>query len=152
MYTHLTEPPRQSFFLLGMRGVGKSTWARAAFPDATYLDLLEERLYQDLLVDPSLFAQSIGHLPPVRPPPDISGRDAPGRRLPCLPANPNTIRREPPRARPRFAAAKPRSGPLGIRVRDRRGPQVPYSDRRARTTPTSRRPDPVSDTSMAGST
>ncbi len=65
LYERLTEAPRQSFFLLGMRGVGKSTWARTAFPGAAYVDLLDERLYQDLLVDPSLFAQSIGHLPPA---------------------------------------------------------------------------------------
>ena len=64
LYERLTEPPRQSFFLLGMRGTGKSTWARTAFPGAVYLDLLDERLHQDLLVDPSLFAQSVGHLPP----------------------------------------------------------------------------------------
>ena len=63
-YHRLTEPARQSFFLFGMRGVGKSTWARATFPDAAYVDLLDERLYQDLLADPSLFAQSVGHLPP----------------------------------------------------------------------------------------
>ena len=63
-YERLIEPPRQSFFLFGMRGVGKSTWARAALPDAAYVDLLDERLYQDLLADPSLFGQSIGHLAP----------------------------------------------------------------------------------------
>ena len=45
-----------------MRGVGKSTWAREAFPAATHVDLLDERLYQDLLADPSLFAASLGHL------------------------------------------------------------------------------------------
>ncbi len=63
-YGRLTELPGQSFFLFGMRGVGKSTWARAMFPDAVYVDLLDERLYQDLLADPSLFGQSIGHLAP----------------------------------------------------------------------------------------
>ena len=63
-YDRLTEPPRQSFFLFGMRGVGKSTWARAAFGDAAYVDLLDERLYQDILADPSLFAQSIGEPAP----------------------------------------------------------------------------------------
>ena len=63
-YDRLTEPPRQSFFLFGMRGVGKSTWARAAFGDAAYVDLLDERLYQDILADPSLFAQSIGQPAP----------------------------------------------------------------------------------------
>lgn len=64
IYQRLLQPPAQSFFLFGMRGVGKSTWARATFPDATYIDLLDESLYQDLLADPSLFGQSIGHLPP----------------------------------------------------------------------------------------
>ena len=63
-YNRLTAPPEQSFFLFGMRGVGKSTWARETFPDAEYVDLLDERLYQDLLADPSLFAQSIAHLAP----------------------------------------------------------------------------------------
>ena len=58
-YKRLIRPPERSFFLLGMRGVGKSTWARATFPKANYVDLLDERLYQDLLADPSLFAQSI---------------------------------------------------------------------------------------------
>ena len=61
-YNRLTKLPGQSFFLFGMRGVGKSTWARVAFPDAVYVDLLDERLYQDLLGDPSLFEQSLGHL------------------------------------------------------------------------------------------
>ena len=63
-FRRLLEPPGQSFFLFGMRGVGKSTWARATFRDAVYVDLLDERLYQDLLTDPSLFGQSIGHLAP----------------------------------------------------------------------------------------
>ena len=64
IHDRLIEAPGQSFFLFGMRGVGKSTWARAAFPDAVYVDLLDERLYQDLLGDPSLFAQSIGDTAP----------------------------------------------------------------------------------------
>ena len=45
-----------------MRGVGKSTWARTTFPDAAYVDLLDEGLYQDLLADPARFAASLGHL------------------------------------------------------------------------------------------
>ena len=64
-YERLVEPPEQSFFLFGMRGVGKSTWARATFPGAVYVDLLDERLYHDLLADPSLFGQSIAHLAPA---------------------------------------------------------------------------------------
>jgi len=56
LYPRLTSPPRDSFFLFGTRGVGKSTWARARFPDAHRIDLLDEGLYQSLLADPSLFA------------------------------------------------------------------------------------------------
>jgi hypothetical protein len=39
-YFRLLQPPAQSFFLFGMRGVGTSTWARQAFPDARRFDLL----------------------------------------------------------------------------------------------------------------
>ena len=62
IYSRLLRPPGQSFFLLGLRGAGKSTWARSAFPDAFHMDLLNERLYQDLLADPSLFFQAVQHL------------------------------------------------------------------------------------------
>ena len=63
-YSRLTRPPRQSFFLLGVRGVGKSTWAREQFPDAPRIDLLDEARYHDYLADSSLFA---GELEPVPP-------------------------------------------------------------------------------------
>ncbi|MCY3842181.1 MAG: DUF4143 domain-containing protein [Acidobacteria bacterium] len=63
-YRRLLDVPAQSFFLFGMRGVGKSTWARAALPDAVYLDLLDERLHLDLLADPGLFYQSVAERPP----------------------------------------------------------------------------------------
>ena len=63
-YPRLLRAPAQSFFLFGMRGVGKSTWARQTFPHAAWVDLLDERLYQDLLADPSLFAQSLARLRP----------------------------------------------------------------------------------------
>ena len=57
IYTRLARVPDRSFFLLGMRGVGKSTWARQVLPDARRLDLLDEALFTDLLADPSLFRQ-----------------------------------------------------------------------------------------------
>ncbi len=63
-YPRLIRPPSQSFFLLGVRGVGKSTWARKQYPDATYIDLLDEARYQDYLFDPSLFAADIQSSPP----------------------------------------------------------------------------------------
>ncbi len=63
-YPRLIRPPGQSFFLLGVRGVGKSTWAREQFPDAPRIDLLDEARYQDYLADPSLFAADLQSAPP----------------------------------------------------------------------------------------
>lgn len=56
VYTRLLPVPERSFFLFGVRGVGKSTWARTVLPDATRFDLLDEALFTDLLADPALFA------------------------------------------------------------------------------------------------
>jgi predicted AAA+ superfamily ATPase len=50
------EPPKQSFFLFGPRGTGKSTWMRKLFPDALYINLLlstireKFRAYPDELI------------------------------------------------------------------------------------------------------
>ena len=63
-YPRLVRPSGQSFFLLGVRGVGKSTWARARFSDAPHIDLLNEARYQDYLADPSLFAADLQPAPP----------------------------------------------------------------------------------------
>ena len=62
-YLRLLEPPVQSFFLFGMRGAGKSTWARHTFPRAKRFDLLDERLFQDYLRDPSLFGRELRLIP-----------------------------------------------------------------------------------------
>ena len=43
---------RQSFFLFGPRGTGKTTWLKQRFPDALYLDLLDHSLYLELLARP----------------------------------------------------------------------------------------------------
>lgn len=59
LYRRLLVPPQESFFLFGLRGVGKSTWARARFPAARRVDLLDEGLYQDYLRDPRLFADEL---------------------------------------------------------------------------------------------
>lgn len=48
--------PERSFFLLGVRGSGKSTWARRNFASALWFDLLDESLFQDLLRDAGFFA------------------------------------------------------------------------------------------------
>ena len=48
----LAIPREHSFFLFGPRGTGKSTWLRLAFPKAVRLDLLDLRLYTELLAHP----------------------------------------------------------------------------------------------------
>jgi predicted AAA+ superfamily ATPase len=57
-------PPAASFFLFGLRGSGKSAWARRHYPDARRIDLLDEALFQDLLGNPALFAAGMGDLRP----------------------------------------------------------------------------------------
>jgi predicted AAA+ superfamily ATPase len=66
-YRRLLEPPKGSFFLFGVRGVGKSTWTRAAFPQAHTFDLLDEGLYHSLLSEPSTFAAELAALPRSTP-------------------------------------------------------------------------------------
>jgi len=53
MYSRLIHSPEgKSFFLFGPRGTGKTTWVKAAFPKAIYVDLLEAELFNNLLVNP----------------------------------------------------------------------------------------------------
>jgi predicted AAA+ superfamily ATPase len=59
MYTRrLTLPPR-SFFLLGPRGTGKSTWLRGALPSATWFDLLRTTTFLELSQQPDRFRQQV---------------------------------------------------------------------------------------------
>lgn len=51
--------PEISFFLLGLRGVGKSTWARERFAGADWIDLLQEAVFQAHLTDPRLFRRKL---------------------------------------------------------------------------------------------
>lgn len=55
-------PPKESFFLLGPRGVGKTTWLRQHLGNATRFDLLDSRTYLELAKDPSLIEAKLGHL------------------------------------------------------------------------------------------
>jgi predicted AAA+ superfamily ATPase len=53
MYSRLIKSPaNKSFFLFGPRGTGKTTWVKATFPASIYIDLLEARLFNDLLANP----------------------------------------------------------------------------------------------------
>ena len=63
-YTRLVPLPERSFFLFGVRGVGKSTWVRMMLPDAKRFDLLDEALFTDLLADPALFGNLLSGIEP----------------------------------------------------------------------------------------
>ncbi len=59
MYPRLLTPPKGSFFLLGPRGAGKTTWLRSALPNATWINLLDEARFQRLLADTELFRREL---------------------------------------------------------------------------------------------
>lgn len=60
MYSRLiTHSSNKSFFLFGPRGTGKSSWVKASFPDAVYLDLLESELFVALTANPGKLSQYI---------------------------------------------------------------------------------------------
>lgn len=55
MYQRLLQLPpdfNHSFFLFGPRGTGKTSWIKASFPNALYLDLLSSDLYARLYAQP----------------------------------------------------------------------------------------------------
>ena len=63
MFARQPIPPDASFFLLGPRGTGKSTWLRRVLPGARWYDLLHTEEYLRLLADPSVFRREIEALP-----------------------------------------------------------------------------------------
>ncbi len=64
MYPRLLSLPRQSFFLFGPRGVGKSVWLSQCLPDAGLtVDLLRSSDYLRYRRDPSLLAREVAALP-----------------------------------------------------------------------------------------
>lgn len=52
MFARRLSPPTTTFFLLGPRGTGKSTWLKHRLKNALYLDLLKNDLYLPLLRSP----------------------------------------------------------------------------------------------------
>jgi predicted AAA+ superfamily ATPase len=64
MYPRLLQPPpRQSFFLFGPRGVGKTAWLHRQFPGALFFDMLDHQVYTELLAAPQRLGDRIpqGH-------------------------------------------------------------------------------------------
>jgi predicted AAA+ superfamily ATPase len=51
--------PSSSFFLLGPRGTGKTTWLRQVLPDALWFDLLRTATFLDLSLDPEAFRRQV---------------------------------------------------------------------------------------------
>ncbi|MFA6033389.1 MAG: DUF4143 domain-containing protein [Myxococcota bacterium] len=59
----LLKLPERSFFLFGPRGTGKSTWLKAALPDAFRFDLLQHSIYMELSINPSRLEALVGNAP-----------------------------------------------------------------------------------------
>jgi predicted AAA+ superfamily ATPase len=58
-FDRILKAPTRSFFLLGPRATGKSTWLKAVFSDAFRIDLLDASQYYPLSRQPSLFRQIV---------------------------------------------------------------------------------------------
>jgi len=63
-YPRFFQPPKSSFFLLGMRGVGKSTLIKHSLKNAKTVNLLDEALYQLYLSKPWAFAEDLSLVKP----------------------------------------------------------------------------------------
>ena len=59
MFTRVFKPSQRSFFLLGPRGTGKTTWLKSHYKSAVFYDLLDFSTYLRLLKNPSVFRQEI---------------------------------------------------------------------------------------------
>ena len=59
MFTRRLELPERSFFLLGPRGTGKTTWLRGVLPSALWFDLLRTTTFLELSQQPERFRQQI---------------------------------------------------------------------------------------------
>ena len=62
MYIRMLDYPltqRNSFFLFGPRGTGKTVWVKTRLKESLYLDLLDAEIYTDLLARPQRLADFI---------------------------------------------------------------------------------------------
>lgn len=51
--------PDRSFFLFGPRGTGKTTWLRQRLPEASWYDLVSDRVLLELIRDPGRFTREV---------------------------------------------------------------------------------------------
>ena len=61
--TRIFEAPEQSYFLFGPRGTGKSTWLRARYSGAIWLDLLQPPAFREYSARPERLRQVIAAHP-----------------------------------------------------------------------------------------
>jgi predicted AAA+ superfamily ATPase len=66
MFTRRLNLPERSFFLLGPRGTGKTTWLRSVLPSALWFDLLRTATFLELSQQPDRFRQQIEARSPGR--------------------------------------------------------------------------------------
>ena len=59
MFTRRLHAPLRTFFLLGPRGTGKTTWLRSALPGALWFDLLRTGTFLELSQQPDRFRQQV---------------------------------------------------------------------------------------------
>ncbi|HPI40041.1 MAG TPA: AAA family ATPase [Pseudobdellovibrionaceae bacterium] len=60
MYSRIFNPDSShSYFLFGARGTGKSSWLRAHYQKSTYIDLLDDEIYNNLSAQPKNIADYI---------------------------------------------------------------------------------------------
>ena len=59
IYARSLKQKKSSFFLLGPRGTGKSTWLKPYFKKAKVINFLDEALYQSYLEDISIFYNTL---------------------------------------------------------------------------------------------
>src|SRR5204862_7609989 len=62
-YQRIVTAPKGSLFLFGVRGAGKSSWTREAFPGAFVVDRLDAARYQTLRANPGQRALELRALP-----------------------------------------------------------------------------------------
>ena len=63
MYRRILPPPKSTFFLLGPRGTGKSTWVAGAFTGAHRIDLLRASTFLTYQLRPEAFREEVLPLP-----------------------------------------------------------------------------------------
>lgn len=65
MYRRIFQAPeRESFFLFGPRGTGKTTWLKSKYPHAFWVDLLDPRVERRYSMHPEFLREEIEATPP----------------------------------------------------------------------------------------